>query len=107
MTGQAASRTMLLDHRERVIGALAEPHQRDVGALPRRHRADVLDVDLPRDDVVSERGDDRGDERQAVPALVRDQDPEMLGLAVTHRTRIGSLGRDVGRRRFPCAADQV
>ena len=75
----------LLDQVERVLGALAEPDERDVGSLPRGHRADVLDLDLARDHLVPEGGDDRRDERQAILALVGDQHAQMLGLAVTHR----------------------
>jgi hypothetical protein len=36
----------LLDQREGVLGALAEPDQRDVGPLSRCHRPDVVDLDL-------------------------------------------------------------
>jgi hypothetical protein len=57
-----------------MLGALSESDERDVGAFPRGDRADVLDVDLSRDDLVAERDDDRGDEREAVFALVGDQD---------------------------------
>jgi hypothetical protein len=43
-----------------------------------RYRAvtgpDVFDVDLARDDLVSERDHDPGDERETVFALVGDQD---------------------------------
>jgi hypothetical protein len=72
----------LVDQSERVLGALSESDERDVGALAGGDRADVLDVDLSRDDLVAERDDDRGDERdddrgderETVFALVGDQD---------------------------------
>ena len=74
----------LLDQVKRVLGALAEADEGDVRPLPRRHRSDVLHLDLARDHLVPERGDDRRDEGQAILALVRDQNAQMLGLAVAH-----------------------
>ena len=74
----------LLDQVERVLGALAEPDERDVGSLPGGHGPDVLDLDLARDHLVSERGDDRRDQRQAILPLVGDQHAQMLGLAIAH-----------------------
>ncbi len=56
-----------------MLGALAEPDERDVGAFPSRGWADVLDVDLARHDL-SEADHGRGDERESLFALVRDQD---------------------------------
>jgi hypothetical protein len=73
----------LLDQAERVIGALAEAHQRDVGARPSRDRADVVNVDLPGDHLVAEASDDRRDKRKPVPALVRDQNAQMLCIPIT------------------------
>jgi PAS domain-containing protein len=67
-----------------MLGALAQTDEGDVRPFPRRHRSDVLDLDLARDHLVPERGDDRRDERQTILALVRDQNTEMLGLAVAH-----------------------
>ena len=64
---------------ERVLGALAEPDERDVRSLSGGHGADVFDLDLARDHLVSERDHDRGDEREAVLALVGDQDAQMVG----------------------------
>ena len=74
----------LLDQVKRVLGAFPEPHEGDVRAFPRCHRPDVLDLDLACDHFVSERGDDRHDESQAILALVRDQYTQMLGFAVAH-----------------------
>ena len=51
---------------------------------PWRSQADVRDVDLARDHLVAEPHDDRSDERQAVLALVGDQDAQMFGLAGAH-----------------------
>ena len=48
----------LLDQRQGVIRARAQPHQGDVGPLPRCHRSDVFDLDLARDHLVPERGND-------------------------------------------------
>jgi hypothetical protein len=64
-----------------MLGALAETDEGDVRPFPRRHRAHVFNLNLARDHLVPERGDDRGDERQAILALVRDQDTQVLGLA--------------------------
>jgi hypothetical protein len=46
------------------------------------HRADVFDLDLACDDLVAERRDDRGDEREPIVTLVGDQHTQMLGVAV-------------------------
>src|SRR5450755_183140 len=72
----------LVDQRERVLRAFPESDQRDVGSLPRGDRADVRDVDLFGDHLVPQRDDDRSDQRETVRALVSDQDPQMLGLAI-------------------------
>jgi hypothetical protein len=56
------------------MGALSETYERDVGTLPGGRWADIRDVDLPRDHLVSEPYDDWSDERQAILALVGDQD---------------------------------
>lgn len=56
-----------------MLGALPESDERDVGPLPAATGADVLDVDLTGDHVVAEGDDDRVDEREAVLALVGDQ----------------------------------
>jgi hypothetical protein len=64
--------------------ALAETNEGDVRPLACRHRSDVLHLDLARDHLVPQSGDDRRDERQAILALVRDQHAQMLGLTVTH-----------------------
>jgi hypothetical protein len=83
----------LLDHLERVLGALAEADEGDVRPFPRRHCCDVLNLDLARDHLVPESGDDRRDERQPILALVRDEHAEMLGLTMTHAAPTASLRR--------------
>ena len=84
ITGQAASRTILSIRLERVLGALAEPDERDVGPFAGGHGSDVRDLDLARDHLVPEGRDDRGDQSQTILALVGDQDAQMIGLAVAH-----------------------
>ena len=74
----------LLDQAQRVLRALAEPDERDVGSLPGGRGSDVRDLDLARDHLVSEGRHDRGDEREAILALVGDQDAQMFGFAVAH-----------------------
>ena len=68
----------LRDLLQRVLGALAEPDQRDVGALARRHRRDVRDVDLAGDHLVPEPGHHLGQDFQPVGPLIRDQDAEVM-----------------------------
>ena len=68
-----------------MLGAFAEADERHVGPLPGGHRTDVFDVDLARDHLVPQRGDDRRDESQAILALVRDQHAQMLGVPVAHQ----------------------
>jgi hypothetical protein len=75
----------LVDQVERVLRALPEADERDVGSLPRRHGAHVFHIDLAGDHLVSEGDHDRGDEREAVLALVGDQHAQMLSFAVAHR----------------------
>jgi hypothetical protein len=72
----------LLDQVECMLGALAEANKGDVRPFPRRHCSDVLNLDLARDHLMPESGDDRRDESQAIRALVRDQNSQMLGLAI-------------------------
>jgi hypothetical protein len=43
-----------------MLGALAEANKGDVRPFPRRHCSDVLNLDLARDHLVPESGDDRG-----------------------------------------------
>jgi hypothetical protein len=74
----------LLDQVESVLGALAETDEGYIRSFPRRHSSDVLYFDLPRDHFVTESGDDRRDEGQAILALVRDQNAQMLRLTMTH-----------------------
>ena len=75
----------LVDHCEGMLRALAEADQGDIGSLPGGHDSDVYNVDLAGDHLVPEVRDHRRDERQPIPALVGDQHPEMLGLAIAHR----------------------
>src|ERR1700722_5010764 len=65
-----------------MLGARPESDERDVWSLLGGHGADVFDLDLACDHLVAERPPDRGDEREPVFALVRDQDPQVLSLAV-------------------------
>jgi len=85
-----------------MLGALAEADEGDVRPFPRRHCSDVIHLDLARDHFVPERGDDRRDEGQAILALVRDQNAQVLGLAVAHLCVPGECtpcGRvELGRR---------
>jgi hypothetical protein len=67
-----------------MLRAVAEADERDVGSLASGHGSHVLDLDLARDHLVAQRGHDRGDDGQAILALVRDEDPQMLGVAVVH-----------------------
>ena len=92
----------LLDQVESVLGAFAETDERYVRPFPRRHGSDVLHFDLSRDHLVPESGDDGRDERQAILALVRDQNTQMIGLAVTHPTAASSLARAAGLVRLSC-----
>jgi hypothetical protein len=66
-----------------VFRALSESDERDVGSFPAGHGSDVFDFDLAGDDLVAERDDNRRYRREAVLALVGDQDAQMLGLAVS------------------------
>ena len=74
----------LLDHPECVVGALAEPDERDIRPFSRRNGPDVLDLDLPGDHLVPECGDDRRHQLQAILPLVRDQNAQMFGLPIAH-----------------------
>ena len=74
----------LVDQFERVLRALAEPDERDVGSLSGGYGGDVFDLDLAGDHLVSERDHGGGDEREAVLALVGDQDAQVLGVPVAH-----------------------
>jgi hypothetical protein len=93
----------LVDQLQRVLGALPETDERDVGPLACGDGTDVGDLDLARDHLVPEGHDDRSDEGEAVLALVRDQDAQMLGVALAHgrsgRTVIGPRAEPDGLRR--------
>ena len=64
----------LVDQFECVLRAFAEPHERDIGSLSCSHGGHVVDLDFAGDHLVSERDHGRRDEREAVLALVGDQD---------------------------------
>jgi len=68
-----------------MLRARSQTDQRDIRSLARGYDTDVLDVDLTGDHLMPEARDYRRDERQPILALVRDQDSEMLGLAVARR----------------------
>ena len=67
-----------------MVGALAESDERDVGTFSRSCRPDVLDIDLASDHLMPECGDDRREQRQAIPSLVRDQNAQMVCFSITH-----------------------
>ena len=77
----------LLDQHERVLGALAEAHERDVRPLPRGDRPDLVDVDLARDHLVSQLRHNRRYEGQPITPLVGDQHAEVLCLPAAHLAR--------------------
>jgi hypothetical protein len=64
----------LVDQIKRVLGAGAESNERDVGPFAGGHGPHVLDVDLSRDHLVTERDDHRRYQSKPVVALVGDQD---------------------------------
>ena len=78
---------------ERVVGALPEPDQRDVGTLLTGHVSDLVDVQLAGDHGVSERHDDDCEPLEALGALVRDQDAEVLRFAIGHARHLPGSGR--------------
>jgi len=63
----------LLDQFERVLGALAEPDERDVGMFLAGQLDDLLDVQFLPDDLVAERAGDLGDGLGPLGALVGDE----------------------------------
>ena len=69
-----------VDQVERVLRAAAEPDERHVGALPGRDLADVLDLDLACDHLVSQGDHDRGYLCETVLSLIGDQDAQALAL---------------------------
>jgi hypothetical protein len=60
----------LLDQLERVLGALAEPDERDVGMFLAGQLDDLLDVQFLPDDLVAERAGDLGDGLGPLGALL-------------------------------------
>ena len=75
------------DQLERMLRAQAEPDERDVRMLSRGHLSDFPDVDLARDDLVPESGDDLREQVEPVSSLVRDQDTQRRGHFAVHRPR--------------------
>lgn len=75
------------DQPERVLGAQAEPDEGHIRMLPRRHRAHFFDVDLARDDLVAEAGDNLGEQLEPVPPFVRDQNAEGRHVYAVHGLR--------------------
>jgi hypothetical protein len=74
-----------VDQVESVRRAVAESDERHVRSFPRGDGTDVFDLDLACDDLVPESHDHRRDEREAVFALVRDQDAKVFGLTAHGR----------------------
>ena len=79
-----------------MVGGEAEPDERDVGLLLRGDRADFLDVDLACDHLVTESGDDLGEQLEAVASLVGDQDAEVLDPVLGHRPIMRAGGQRHG-----------
>ncbi len=69
------------------VGAQTKTDERDVGMLARSHRADLLDVDLAGDHLVTESCHDLGEQLQPVPPLVGDQHAEGRDLRIAQRLR--------------------
>jgi hypothetical protein len=90
----------LRDELERVLGAQPQPDQGDVGALPCSDGADRSDVDLARDHLMAQAGDDLCEQLEPVPPLVRDQNTEMLGFVGGHSAL--SVGRVGAAFSDPC-----
>jgi len=67
-----------------VGGARSEPDEGDVGLFPGRRLPDLLDVDLARDHVVPEADHDLREQLEPIAFFIRDQDAQMLGIAVDH-----------------------
>src|SRR4051812_47626476 len=102
ITGQADSCTIFSTRWSACSELSPRPTRATSGRSRAVHCSDVLHLDLARDHFVPERGDDRWDERQAILALVRDQNAQVLSLAVTHLCVPGECtpcGRvELGRR---------
>ena len=63
--------------------------------------ADILDVDLARDHVVTQTCHDLREQLEPVALLVRDQNAEMLRLALDHSKVFSVLQRALQRSRHP------
>ena len=81
----------LLDQLERVLGALAEPDERDVGMFLAGQLDDLLDVQFLPDDLVAERAGDLGDGLGPLGALVGDEYVQQR--AIRALVRLGRTAR--------------
>ena len=75
------------DQVQGVLRAQPEPDQRDIGMFPGCGYRDFHDVDLAGDHVVSEPDHDLGKQLQPIASFVRDQDTQMLYVALERRVR--------------------
>jgi hypothetical protein len=73
------------DQLECVIGGEAEPDERNVGVFAGGDGGDLADVDLAGDHLVPEPGHDRGEQLEAVSALIRDQHAQLHGFFAVRR----------------------
>jgi hypothetical protein len=69
----------LADQIESMLRARPEPDERKIGLFSRGNDANLSDEDLARDHLVSETGDDLGQELEPVAPLVGDEDTEVRG----------------------------
>jgi hypothetical protein len=74
----------LRDQLEGVLRADPEPDEGHVGLFPGGDGANLSDVDLPGNHLVTEARHDLGEQSEPVPPLVRDQDAEVDGLLAGH-----------------------
>ena len=97
ITGQLASRTMLADQVERVLGVLTDPDDRDIEDPLLGERGDRSDVGLSRDHAVAEARDHERDLLQMVGAFVREEDPQGGGVwalvPFSHDIRVRAYAR--------------
>jgi hypothetical protein len=79
----------LLDQHERALRVESQLDQGQIGLFPRIQGGDCPDVDLADDHLVSEPGDNLGDQLSPLMLLVGDQHPQLLELVLHHR--VGTL----------------
>ena len=70
-----------------MLGRQAKADQGDVGPFAGGDGPDFRDVDLARDHLVAQIGDDLGQEPQPISPLVRDQHPEVKLFVGLHGQR--------------------